>query len=647
MTGQRRDSAALPSRRRWAFILLTGLTPIAILVFVELGLRVVGYGQAFPLFVPVAEAEGYLVMNTEMARRYFRRTPRAPTGLHDVFLAERDSSTLRIMVQGGSTAAGYPYYYGGSFSRMLEQRLQQTYPDRSVEVVNTAVAAVNSHTLLDRVDEILQQRPDAVLLYVGHNEYYGTLGVASTESFGRNRSIVQLYLRLQRLRLVQALADILQRSPGSPPEADSRTLMERMVGQQRIEYESAQYARGLSQFHGNLRAILKRYRDANVPAFVATVASNERAHSPFIGGPTREEAAWNAHVERAAMLVHEGNTDGALMAIEEAVRIDSLAAMGHYVWAQILERAGQVEEARRAYVKAKDLDQLRFRAPEDINRIIKEEAAAFGAKVVDVQGALRRESPDGIIGSELMLEHLHPNLEGYFVMADAFYEAMVGDADSFVPRDVARREVLYTAVDSLFGQYRLQQLMGAWPFQEPGVTLSTTDTIVASSPEEGLALSLLRSEATWFETMLSLYDIYGQAEKNHDALRVALAMVQQFPYIAPPYVLAARSMVRQRRLNDAVPYLEVALGIAESSDAHYLLGNVHLAYRRIDQALHHLSRAVELEPRNEMQLFQLAQAYTLNRNAEAALRTIDQLLELAPSHQDAITLREYLLTLQR
>ncbi len=350
MRDRRRDFSALSAGRRWIFMVLTGLTPVAILALLELGLRMAGYGSGYPLFVPIKEAQQYLVMNTEMARRYFRRTPRSPTGLHDVFLAQKDSSTYRIFVQGGSSAAGYPYYYGGAFSRMLEQRLQQTYPARNVEVVNTAVAAVNSHALLDRVGEILQHQPDAVLLYVGHNEYYGALGVASTESFGRSRRVVQLYLRLERLRLVQALASLLQGAPTMPAEADSRTLMERMVGQQRIVYGSARYRQGLSQFRGNLRAILRRYEAKGVAVFVATVACNERGHAPFIGGPSQGESAWDVQMELAAELVRRGDTDEALEVVEESLGVEPLAATGHFIRAQILERAGHLEDARRAYV---------------------------------------------------------------------------------------------------------------------------------------------------------------------------------------------------------------------------------------------------------------------------------------------------------
>ena len=35
-----------------------------------------------------------------------------------------------------------------------------------------------------------------------------------------------------------------------------------------------------------------------------------------------------------------------------------------------------------------------------------------------------RESRDGILGDELLLEHVHPNLRGYFLLADAYYDAL-------------------------------------------------------------------------------------------------------------------------------------------------------------------------------------------------------------------------------
>ncbi len=635
------SAETLPARRRRLFALIAGLIPVAFFVGLELALRLFGVGGSYPLFVPVSGAEGYLAMNPEMARRYFLRAPRVPTGMHDVFRTEKDSATFRILVQGGSTAAGYPYYYGGSFSRMLEQRLQQTWPERSVEVVNTAAAAVNSHTLLDRAPEIVAQAPDAVLIYAGHNEFYGALGVASAESLGRRRNVVQLYLRLQRLRTVQALSALLRSlaEAAATAGADNRTLMERMVGQQSIAYGSALYRRGLAQFRGNLRALLARYAASGIPVFVATLASNERGHPPFVGEPSGAPRDWAAHHDRALQLAQRGSLDSALVAVDRAVALDTMAARSHFSRARMLEWARRPEEARDAYILAKDLDRLRFRASERINGIIREEAARSGATVVDVRAALAARSRDGIIGSDLMLEHLHPNVEGYFIMADAFYQAMVRDSARYISAERARREVLFTAVDSLFGAYRLRQLLGSWPFEPAGTPLATLDTVTARNPVEEIALDLFRGRRSWYESTAALRTHYAQNGDYHRALQAALAMVQQYPYLGPPYLDAARILVEQRRLPEALPYLEAAISLQETADAHYLTGNIHLAYRRAEQAIRHLSRAADLEPGSEVMLFQLSQAYVLTERWIEAGDVLDRLLRLAPDHGDARMLR--------
>src|SRR5690606_37921936 len=153
------------------------------------------------------------------------------------------------------------------FSRMLQHRLQQTFPARTIEVVNTAMDAVSSYTLLDLADEIIARQPDAVLVYAGHNEYYGALGVGSTESLGRFRGLVAAYLRLRRFRTVQLLRDALAGIAGrfasdDDGGGDGGTLMAKMAGDQAIPYGSPAYRLGLRQFRANLSALLAKYERA-------------------------------------------------------------------------------------------------------------------------------------------------------------------------------------------------------------------------------------------------------------------------------------------------------------------------------------------------------------------------------------------------
>ena len=78
---------------------------------------------------------------------------------------------------------------------MLGDRLETVFPGREVEVITTAMAAVNSYTLVDLADEIIEIRPDAVLIYAGHNEYLGILGVGSTYALSGSRAIKLAFLR--------------------------------------------------------------------------------------------------------------------------------------------------------------------------------------------------------------------------------------------------------------------------------------------------------------------------------------------------------------------------------------------------------------------------------------------------------------------
>jgi hypothetical protein len=70
----------------------------------------------------------------------------------------------------------------GGFSRFLDQRLSILYPKKKFEIVNLGIAAINSYAIMDILEDVIDQKPDLVLIYTGHNEYYGALGAASVTS---------------------------------------------------------------------------------------------------------------------------------------------------------------------------------------------------------------------------------------------------------------------------------------------------------------------------------------------------------------------------------------------------------------------------------------------------------------------------------
>ena len=536
-----RDSKPLTPAHHWLFRLSVLAIPVLFFVLLEAGLRLGGYGHSYPLFIAVADAPGYLQANPEVVRRFVvEETREAGVEIWPVpFPADKAPETLRIFVQGGSSAAGWPYGFGASLAGMLQQRLQASLPERNIEVITTAMTAVNSYTLMDFADEIIAQQPDAVLIYAGHNEYLGVLGVGSAVSAGRTRPVVLAYLALRDLRILQLLKHsyLGLTTPAAAAEAPAQsggTLMRRIVAKPHIAFDAPLYHRGEAQFRDNLTVLLERYRDAGIAVFIGTLASNEKDLAPFASllAEGTDAAAWRRHLETGIDALFDGDTDLASTSLEEALALDNSAASVHFALGRLFEKQGEYAAARLAYLEARDRDQLRFRAPQSFNRIIRAVAAEQDAQVVEVEASLLDHAAHGIIGNELMLEHLHPNLGGYFLLADAYYQALLDDAIAgpavqLVSREQAWSELPVTAVELQKADYEIMRLTADWPFQRS----PTRPRYPARNSEiEQLAYSLFTRETTWSSATQQLQSYYLQQQDTLAAARVAVLLADAYPY---------------------------------------------------------------------------------------------------------------------
>jgi tetratricopeptide (TPR) repeat protein len=525
----------ISKRRQRIFMLLAFLLPFLILALTEAGLRVSGFGHSYPLFVEVEQAPGYLWANRQVVRRFMVDESDTPTHLRIrpvPFSRQKAPGTFRIFIVGSSTAAGYPYY---SLMPMLRQRLQSTFPERRIEVVTTAMGAVNSYTFLDFTDEIIEQRPDAVLIYAGQNEYVGILGVASGYSAGRYRPMVLAFLWLRDLRLFQLMQRLVS---GLKPDTEriyhqGRTLLALVVKDREIPLGSDLYQRGIEQYRANLNAILSRYQRAGVSVLIGTLFSNERDQPPFISrhAPQTDGQALQHHLDAGRKLLDSGRASEALVEFDKAVALDDIVAESYYERAQALDRLGRFAEAREAYLAAKDRDQLRFRAPEALNQVIREAASKHGAHLVDVQQALADAARDGIIGDDLMVEHVHPNVRGYFLMADAYYEAfrdlgMIGPWTNAVSQAQAWETIPVTELDRIYGEWRIKNLKSDWPFKEQKMRFYPE----AHSALEKIAVPYFYGRIQWPTAMRELLDHYRREGNLAEAAKVAVLLADAFPY---------------------------------------------------------------------------------------------------------------------
>ncbi len=538
-----------PGRQK-AFKVIALALPVIFFLLLETGLRIFHYGGNLDLFIPLPKAySGYYMCNPAVARRYFFMQSSIPHPPNDLFLKEKPANGYRIFVLGESTTAGYPYGNNIMFSRILQYRLAGVFPQRHIEVVNTAMTAISSYTLLDFMNEILEQQPDAILIYAGHNEFYGALGAASNESLGKIQPLVKMYLKLQRFRTFLLIRNALGKFKNwfdrlffeSDVNDPASTLMERIVGEQTIPYGSPVYELGKRQFERNLRDIIKKAAASGVAVMVSEVVSNIRDIKPFISIPSG----------------HSG--------MPEAESV--------YRHAQQLEKAEKFDSAKTQYYRAKDLDALRFRATEDFNQIIHQVTAELKAPVVPMKAYFENASPRGLIGDNLMLEHLHPNIDGYFLMADAFFDAMQQhrfiatdwEASRIRPEKYYRENWGFTELDSAYAGLRIRILKGNWPFQPKSLPNRALAGYRPTTPAEALAVKIRLDKNNSLEQghikLAEYFEKKGQFEKAFEEYK---ALTYLTPLNVTPHRRAAQMLLMLQDSTRARLYLQTALQLEQN-----------------------------------------------------------------------------------
>ncbi|MDO6719318.1 hypothetical protein Q4575_07905 [Psychrosphaera sp. 1_MG-2023] len=506
---------------RPVFYLIAIIIPFVLLGLAEVGLRTFGFGKTVPLFVESADMPGYLQTNPNIIQRYFANPNAAPNVSPDTvfFQKNKAETTFRIVVQGGSTAAGFPYGRFGSLQGMLEQRFKRTYPHKNIEVINTAMAAVNSYTLMDFVDEIIEIEPDLILIYAGHNEYLGVMGVGSTFAARGGRSATLAFLLLKDLRLYQLVQTLYTwwngelSKDGNEP---SRSLMSKVAKGQHIAYDSPLYHKGIEQFRDNLKVILSKYKAQQIPVLLANLVSNEQDQPPFssIGKVDWQQAVKSSDLSTEQIHLLNKTDDDASKA---------------YLSALSFVNNRKFNEALEQFINAKDLDQLRFRAPSAFNQVISDLAAEDGVSLVNVEQLYRQDSRLGIIDQQLMLEHVHPTLRGYFILAESFYTAikntgLIGDEYTSVTRQKAWLDVPVTEFDEAWAQLKIKQLKSDYPFK---VKFEPLPEFTPRSEIDYLLIERAQG-IDWIAQQKKLISIYkankqlGQAAKVYGVLSDAL-----------------------------------------------------------------------------------------------------------------------------
>lgn len=606
----------LPLKKKVLFYGITFSIPVLFFLILELILRSTNYLGNTDLFInpniPTAE---YRIPNPNFASRYFFYTNVIPSPSIDVFLANKPNNSYRIFAMGGSTAAGYPYGFNATYSRVVDDVLQDAMPDKNVEVINVGISAINSYTLFDQVDEIIEHKPDAVMIYAGHNEFYGALGVGSNENLGAFPGFVRFYLKLQRFKTFLFLRTIIVDSGKwissifSDEKSDpSGTLMERIVNSRSIELDSPKHELAMIQFESNLSEIIQSFEAQGIPVYIASIASNIKDHVPFVD-------------------IVDGEKPSALKTYREA------------------QKALETDDFRTAKEKfnyAKDLDGLKFRAPSEINDIISKAASENPLTTyVPVHEAFETNSPENLIGFNLMLEHLHPNKEGYFLIGKTFSEVLLNDLKNKglldqknIPLDLNAyfQKMHLTYFDDRVQWHRISTLKQGFPFDQSINPKQYQTSYSPSDYADSLAFASVHQKLGWDRAKVELADHYEKTGEINKAIEEYLGLIRNQPWNDSPYVFASRLYLDKNDFKSAEPLLRKAYSInKEEPFITKMLGAIELNKGNTIQAIQFLEKSVSVKPNDPQALFNLSGAYGTNQEFEKAMETAMKAYQINPN----------------
>lgn len=581
--------------RRLSKKILLVATALALFLLVEAAFRVAGVGAPRAPFI---RENGRVRDNPYFGLLFFPRqlARHAP----HFRVAQDHPDTFRVVVLGESAAQGDPAPVYG-MPRHLEVILAARMPGRRVEVINAAMTAINSHAIRLKANRLRMLKPDAVVLYIGHNEVIGPYGPGSV--FGRPlpRFWIRAHLFLRATRLGQATEAAVQRLTGID-SASHRWHGIALFDRHRVAFDSPALRKTHQHFERNLRDIIDEAHAAGALVVLCTPAVNERM-APFA---------------------------------------PEFGAGAEWARARELATAGLEFEARAAFRRAVDLDGLRVRADSVIQDTVRRLAREWASRSLRLVESAKRlgDRP------ELFLDHVHFTFEGNYRLAQMI-------ADAIKPgTTLSLEEIKQALAFDNTAEARIWRQM-AERFRYPPYTRQADHTeriksiqgdlqsLEAHATDPATRAELIREAGLRRPDDVELAILWAhalvEAGQRQEAIVVLQRAIDRIPHHTLAHLALADMLAAEGREQEALRHYRLGSPLASDplAEAHAALGATLADAGRFERAEMHLRAALSRAPRHTLARYNLALLLGKRSRSDTALTEYEHLLRLDPGFTEA------------
>jgi lysophospholipase L1-like esterase len=327
-----------------------------------------------------------------------------------------------IVVVGESSAEGVPFRDWLSVGKIVVWQLRRHFPERMFHLEMQARAGWTLEQMHQKLAES-RQRPDAVILYAGHNEFASRYGWSWEVPHYLDSPRPWWRLRFAESVAVHSpLCCFLRESRDQALIAERPPLRPRLLADA-PSHTAAQRQERLEDFRRRLEAILADLKAAGVLTILIVPPGNDSDFEPnrSVLPPQTPRSERDAF----CCLVHEARTlepidpELSIRRYQGLITRQPGFAEIHFRLARLMERDGTYEEAYREYILARDLDGHPTRCLTAFQDVYRELAPRYGAILVDGQAVFHARHPHGLLDDFLFNDGMHPSLEGQVALAES------------------------------------------------------------------------------------------------------------------------------------------------------------------------------------------------------------------------------------
>jgi hypothetical protein len=335
---------------------------------------------------------------------------------------------IDLVVLGGSSAQGVPYDRWVSIGKIVAWKLQQAILGRPIRL-DVIARAGDTLEMQHKILSNLRRRPDLLIIYSGHNEFYSRLWWArNIDHYVSDQRPARWAVLVERLEQYSPLCVLIRESADRcrialpPPPDTTRNLIDVP------NYTAIEYTTILADFRRRLELLVSHTEQVGAMPVLILPAANDAGFEPnrsFLA-PTTPRAEREAFEQEflAARKIETIDSTIAIKRYRALVARHPCFAETHYRLAHLLEQAAEWDEAYQHYIAARDLDGMPMRCLSPFQEVYSEVAARHGCILIDTQTYFHAIGRHGLLDDELFQDAMHPSLRGQIALAQGVLGAL-------------------------------------------------------------------------------------------------------------------------------------------------------------------------------------------------------------------------------